>query len=437
MDEDTTPIYGQARFGRPYLKVGAVVALAAGILALGYLGPRPTPPPASSPTASLLARAPTAAPTAAQPGAPADEVAPPGTPLSGLTPVSLADSDVKQSWLPGQITSTSMAILGQRLFYIVSGDQIQATEVGAALPPQTLVSVSRCHGISQLAAAGHELAYVVTSPGGPTAQVTNCGGAASVSWSVWLLDLNSGRPRQVADGVRAASSIGVAEVPVHLALTDSAYAFSRPPSSVGADMGDAVEVHALDSRLLWVSRAQQPVVDVMLGGGTLAFLTHGSLALGVANLYVSDQAHPNPSPVDQPASSASLSPDGMYLTWDVAYQGSFPRPDPSADVAVETVQSGVEIPLTTSTNRIAPAPLRPTISTTDQGMLVTWFATGSGGKVYPAARYTSGGSGAFLPSLQEPVWMTVAGGKLFWVAESVDGWSKVAFVVDLAKLGLT
>jgi hypothetical protein len=34
------------------------------------------------------------------------------------------------------------------------------------------------------------------------------------------------------------------------------------------------------------------------------------------------------------------------------------------------------------------------------------------------------------------MWMQVQGGTLVWVAESADGWSKVAFAVDLATLGL-
>jgi hypothetical protein len=80
--------------------------------------------------------------------------------------------------------------------------------------------------------------------------------------------------------------------------------------------------------------------------------------------------------------------------------------------------------------------VRPSISSTSRGLVVTWFATAPDGAVYPAVRYAAGGNGAFLPSLQEPIWMSVQGGTLFWVAESVDGWLKAAFAVDLASLEL-
>ena len=82
---------------------------------------------------------------------------------------------------------------------------------------------------------------MVTSPGGPASHTQDCGGAGQVSWSVWLLELNSGISRQVAQGVRAASSIDIAEFPIHLALTDSAYAFNRPPQSAAAGLGEAVK----------------------------------------------------------------------------------------------------------------------------------------------------------------------------------------------------
>ena len=352
---------------------------------------------------------------------------------------------IRETWLPGQVTSQSMAVVGMSLYFILGGDRIESTAVGGDGTRRTLAQVPECQGINQLAAAGHELAYVVTSPGGPTSQVHDCGGAGKVSWSVWLLDLNGGGPRQVAQGARAAGSIDVAEFPIHLAVTESAYAFDRPPTSAAAGPGETVEVHSLDGPLLWSSRIQGPVEDVMLGGGTLAILASvSSQASGAADLYVSDAAHPEPALMEQPARSASLSPDGLLLTWDVAYQGPwdttfqgpFPGPNPPNAVAVETVGSGLAQPLLTLTDPSAPAPLRPAISSTDRGPLVTWFATSSDGLIYPAVRYAAGGNGAFLPSLQEPVWMSVQGGTLFWVAEGAGGWSKVVFAVDLASLGL-
>ena len=41
MDEHLRPIEGRARFGRPYLRIAAVVTVAVGILGAGLLGPHP------------------------------------------------------------------------------------------------------------------------------------------------------------------------------------------------------------------------------------------------------------------------------------------------------------------------------------------------------------------------------------------------------------
>jgi hypothetical protein len=431
MVEDKEPIEGWARFQRPYLKIAAVVALMAGILGVGFFGPHPSSQATPSPANLLQA----GATTAASSGNPR----PSGSTAAGfdgLRQVKPVPGQITETWLPGQISSPSMAIMGGRLFYIVDGDQIQSTVVGSNGARETHVVVPPCRGINQLAAAGHELAYVVTSPGGPTAQVSNCGKSGQISWSLWLLDLNGGSPRQVAEGVRPAGSMDITEFPVHFALTDSAYAFDRPPTSAAGGPGETVEVHSIDGRLLWSSKTQRPVAEVMLGGGTLAILTDVvDRSAGAVDLWVSDESNPNPAPVDQPAGSASLSPDGSHLAWAVAPQAPFPANEP--DVAVETVSLGLEVPLVTPTDRLSPAPLRPDISSTSRGLLVTWFATAPGGAVYPAIRYVGGGNGVVLPSFQEPVWMKAQAGTLFWVSESSDGWSKAAFAVNLSTLGLS
>lgn len=344
---------------------------------------------------------------------------------------------IRETWLPGEITSRSMAVVGLMLFFIVDGNRIQSTVVNLNGTRQTLVSVPPCEGINQLAAAGHELAYVVTSPGGPTLQVGACGGPAPVAWSVWLLDLNGGSPRQVANGVRDASSIGVAEFPVHVALTESAYAFDRPASSKAAGSGETVEVHSIDGRLLWSSQTQAPVSDVMLGGNRLAILTEGApLVEGLLDLWTSDAGHPSPTKVAQPASSASLSPDGSYLTWDLPPAAGRPASTGQSTVGIAALDSGQVEFLTTLTGTDIPEPLRPAVSSTVRGPVVAWFATAPGGAIYPAFRYASGGTGTVLSSLQEPVWIDIEGSTLTWVAESSDGWSKEVFAVDVASLEL-
>jgi len=168
------------------------------VFGIGYFGPHPVPRPNPSPIASLLAQNATpAAPTAVATASPPEPIRDTTNPLDGLLHLTPAANQMKQSWLPGQVSSQSMAVVGGRLFYVVDGDRIQATDLGSDNIRQTLVTVPQCQGINQLAAAGHELAYVVTSPGGSASQVAGCGSGTTVDWSVWLLDLNGGRPRRV------------------------------------------------------------------------------------------------------------------------------------------------------------------------------------------------------------------------------------------------
>lgn len=435
MDDPRAPIGGYAHIGVPIVKVGMVVALTLGVLGIGYFGPRPAKPISSAPPSSLPSAVTAALRTDSTPPS-VLRSASGQIGIDSLRRFDPAPGQVSVAWLPGQISSKSMALSGQRLFYIVDGNRIESTDIGTGQSRGSVVTLPECEGINQLAVAGHELAYVVSSPGGPT-QVADCGDAGTVSWSIWLLDLNGSLPHRVAHGTRVASAIDIAAFPVHLALTDSAYAFDRPPVSAAAGIGETVEVHSLDGRLLRSSATQRPVAAVMLGGSTLAVLTEElSHADGVFALWAAGAGEPDLAPVDQPSNSVALSPDGSYLAWDVVYRGPYPTPADAADVAVETVASGLEVPLAAPTDRTSPVPLRPAIWSVNGRLVVTWFATASGGAIYPAIRYATGGYGAFLPSLQEPVWMEVQGSTLVWVAESSDGWSKAAFAVDISSLGL-
>jgi hypothetical protein len=358
-------------------------------------------------------------------------------PLDGLLHLTPLASQIKQSWLPGQVSSQSMAVVGGRLFYVVDGDRIQATDLGSDGSRQTLASVPSCQGINQLAAAGHLLAYVVTSPGGPTAQVGACDRPAQVSWSVWLLDLGGGRPTRVANGTRDASSTSELEFPIHVALTPTAYAFDRPPSSAAAGPGETVEVHSIGGQLLWTSRTARPVADVMLGGNTLGILTYVvTQADGWLDLWRSDAANPVPHMVDGPASSASISQDGAYLAWDLPPVVVRPALLPQPVVGIETLSQGtIEFPSTPTTSDM-PVARHAVVSATARGLVMAWLATAPGGAVYPAFRYVAGGVGAVLPSLQQPFWLNVDGGTLTWVAESSDGWLKEASSVNLSSLEL-
>ncbi len=405
------------------------VLLAVAVVAAGYLGPRPTPSP--SPAPSLLAEGPTRAPATSSPSGPVPRSI---DAFSGLTPVQLLPGQVVQSWLPQQITSQTPAIIGLRLFYVVQSSEVESSLIGSADDPQTLVSAARCEAINQLAAAGHELAYVVTSPAGATAQIAGCEGSA-VSWSVWLLDLNGGRPRQVASGVRQPGSIDVAEFPIHLALTATAFAFDRPPATARGGAGETVEVHSIDGSLLWTSQTQTPVDDVLLGGGRLAILTQGEpSAAGLRDLWLSDATHPAPMEVAQPVGSASFSPDGSYLAWDLPPGAGGADLMYQSAVGIEALDTGRVVALNARTSTETSEPIRPDVSMTKAGPAIAWFATSPEGAVYPAFRFAGGGDGGYLLSGRAPVWMHIDGSMLVWVAESPDGWSNEAFAVELLAL---
>jgi hypothetical protein len=357
--------------------------------------------------------------------------------LVGLTPVRATPGQITTEWLPGQISSDSMAVVGPQLFFIVDGNTIEATAVATNGDRRTLATAPVCSGIGQIAAAGYELAYVVTTPGGPSAEAAGCPQPGTIGWSIWLLDLSGGGPRQVASGTRPASSIQVSQTPVHVALSESEYAFDLPPAAGSGSVAETVEVHSLDGRTLWTSATETPVDQVLLGGDRLAVVTEGAGSLGrVLDVWTSTAAHPGLEFRGEPASSAAISPDGSYLAWDIA-PIMFPGLDPRFSmVAVVDLGSGQAAFVTAISGSLSPAPLRPAVYSTARGPLVTWFATAPDGSVYPALRYVNGESWV-VPSFQEPVWMVVQNGTLYWVAASSDGWSKGVFAAGLASLGLT
>ncbi len=420
------------------MRIALIACLSAIVIGGGYLGPHPAPRSSPAQPVSLIAGAPVVSvPSGLRSPAPSGSADNGTDRIDGLIQLRPPANQVKQSLLPGQMSSSSMAVVGLRLFYIVNGDRIQSTEVGSSGLRPTITSVPNCQGINQLAAAGHELAFVVTSPGGTSSQTGGCGGPSPVSWTIWLLDLSDGSTRQVASGVRVSGSPETARFPIHMALTATAYAFDRPPSSAAGGPGETVEVHSLDGRTLWTSQTSRSVVDVMLGGGTLAVLTDGvDAAGGSLDLWRSDVAHPSLRRVDGPASSASISPDGSYLAWDLPPVPADPATTPRPVVGIETLDPGTIQFQATLTRADAPAPRHPIVSATAHGLVLAWLATTLRGAVYPAFRYVGGGDGAVLPSLQQPVWMNVTGSTMVWVAESADGSSKTVSAVDLSTLGL-
>jgi hypothetical protein len=412
--------------------------LAAGILGLGYFGPHPSarPPttgasPSASPQPSTIAAAETATP--------APSAGPTGDgpqlleAITGLTQVARVPGETI-TWLPLEITSHSFAIVGKRLFYIVAGDRIESSVLGSGADPQTLVVAARCHNINQLAAAGNYLLYVETFDA-PPATTGGCDGFGLIGWSLQLLDLGNGSTRNVAGGTRQTRIPDVAEYPIHIALTDTAYAFDRPNAASDLGGGETVEVHSIDGATLWTSPTDAHVADVMLGGARLGVLTEKPWpAFQTRILWVSDAAHPELREVAEPASSGSLSQDGAYVSWDLRLHLGPNHQTLLPNLGVAETATGMGTFLDPPTTADLQSPARPMVSNTSKGPILTWFATAPDGTVYPAFRWLQGGGSGFLESVQEPVWIAVENSTLIWVSEGRDGWSTVAFEADLTSL---
>lgn len=428
------PIEGQARLPGPHLRVGAIIALGAVIVALGYFGSRPVPPPGPSPVASNVA---IDAPSVAASGPGTLPTLDPNSygSVSGLTPVEPLASQLLHSDLPPQVDGRSIAAIGLDLYYVVQGSLVETSRIGGTTDPRILVAASRCEAIYQLAAAGNTLAWVVTSPAGPSAAIGACGSPAVVTWTIWLLDLNGGKPRQVARGTRTPVSIDVAEYPTHLALSDSAYAFDRPTDAKVPAAGTTVEIHELGGKLVRSIQSQGTVDSVMLGGTRLAVMTaDGTGSSATRSLWVADIARSGLTEVAQPASSASISPDGSWVLWDLLPFTSTAAGVQQSAVRIESIETGRVLSLNTLTGSDIAAPLQPSISLTRAGPAIAWFATTPGGAVYPAFRFAGGGDGGILSSVQLPFWLDVQGSSLIWVARGRDGWFTTAFEVDLLAL---
>jgi hypothetical protein len=144
-EEPVGPESTRLHTGRPYLRIAAVVAIAAGILSVGILGPHPNQNAASS-SASVAPSPGSTAVALAQPSAPAPASGAPGDAarqlqaITGLQQVTQIPGETL-TWLPLQITSRSFGIVGKRLFYVVAGDRIESSVIDSTADPQTLVTV--------------------------------------------------------------------------------------------------------------------------------------------------------------------------------------------------------------------------------------------------------------------------------------------------------
>ena len=364
--------------------------------------------------------------------------------LPGLAQISPVPFELAYSILPSGVSSRSLAAIGLRIFYVVDQKRIESTVVGWSRQPQVVATAPACYTINQVVAAGHEVAYVMSWPIGMPLETTGCGSPASTAWSLWLLDLQVGDSRPVAAGVTSGGTGRAGLAPVHVALSDKAYAFERSASTVlpGQSAGPAtgnpaaaevIEVHSLvDGSLLWSTPSDEPVADVMLGGSRLAVLETAPDGLGAGyRLQVADEADPALRTVASPASAAAISADGSYLAWDVdGGDGN------ATGVALRDLSSGQTVIVPARSSSSAPQPLDPAVSSSSLGPIVAWLATANGGSVYPAFRTPADDRGTAIASVQVTAWVSLQGSVLIWAAAAADGSLGVAYALDLAAARL-
>jgi hypothetical protein len=417
------PIEGRGRLERPYLRIAVVLAVTSVIVTVGVLGPHRTSRSQAAPTGSPVSVAPT--PKSTQSGVKPD--------FSDLVPAQLAPYEISMSWLSNASTGRSIAAIGRRIFYVVAANRIESTVIGSDADPQILVGVSSCRTINQIAAAGDLLAYVVTTPVGAPLDSSGCGMRTRIAWSIWLGDLQGEQLRQVASGVKPATSDEAEFYPVHLALSASSFAYEVPLRSAQPSPFQRVEVHSAgDNRLLWAAQTDGGVSDILLGGSRLAVVTDGALMTDARmELWTGDAAHPELQRVGEPAASASMSQDGIYLAWDS--RAPFERSQATAQAAlvVAKLDSGIPKSILLPAAIAAPEPLRPVVSNDLTGPIVAWYATVGRGAVYPAFLDSTNGLGVALFSVQSPAWIDLQGSTLLWVSADLGGKS-IAFAADLA-----
>ena len=342
--------------------------------------------------------------------------------------------DETVTFLPLQISSTP-AISGNRLFFVVGGNTLESSVIGSTADPIRLVSVRQCKAITEIAAAGDSLMYLVTWPESPNPTATGCDTITRIDWSLQLMDLRSRTSHEVATGSRAKVVPEFDGFPIRFSITPTEYAYDRPNDDARANGPETVEVHALDGKLLWQTTASSHVDDLDLAGDRLAVITQFSWpAPGIRTFLTATATHPAFQEVSESPESVVLSADGRYAAWNITLRIGLNPEIVSGDVAVDDwAKGGVTsaYPPVVADGVVA---MSPAVLATSSGPFVAWLSIGPDGTVYPAFNWPGRNRSGLLESTQQPVWLAVSGNSLVWVAESSDGWSSVAYSADISNL---
>ena len=394
--------------------------LAVAIVAIGVLGPAPArPSPSTGPSDPQLALGPS--PT------PANSLYPEIASLTGVPRFFPAPTDIRTSWLAENVT-LSLAADGTRLFFVTGGTTLQSTVIGSGSPPTVIATVPECQTIAQVAAAGNVLGFVETAPVGARS-AAGCVQSSSVAWSIWLSDINGAHKRRVASGVRQVNSDVTRAHPVRLGLTSRAFAYDRPNSPGLVPTGETIVVNDVATgKRLWAVQTEAAVIDLMFGGSTIGVLDREP----ALRLSIATEGSPGLTPFAFPLSSAALSDDGRYVSWDTVADSAS---GVASGLATTDLTSGVTSLLAVPSEADRPAPLRPTVATTGSGAAVAWFQTVKDGIVYPAVDISGAATGGLYSTVQAPLWISLNGNIMTMVATDSDGRYTVAYAVDLSGSG--
>jgi hypothetical protein len=336
--------------------------------------------------------------------------------------------------LPLRISSTP-AISGNHLFFVVERKMLESSVIGSTADPVTLVSMGQCKAITEIAAAGDSLMYLVTWPESPNPTATGCETITRLDWSLQLMDLRSRTSHEVATGSRAKVAPEFDVLPIHFAITPTEYAYARPNEDTRADGPETVEVHSLNGKLLWRTTASSHVDHLDLAGDRLAVVTQfGWPGPGTRTFFIATAANPAFQIVSQSPESVVLSADGRYSAWNITLRMGLNPEIVSSDVAVNDWAKGGTTSVYPPNAADGMVAMSPAVLATSSGPFVAWLSTGPDGTVHPAFNWPGRNRSGFLESAQQPLWLAVSGNSLIWVGESSDGLSSFAYSADISNL---
>jgi hypothetical protein len=326
--EDREGVVYHVRSGRrPYLVVLPLLLLGGAIALAGALGPRPPSARALSPTGSSVAAGSSASTSLLTPSTsptPSAAYSPTEPPVPWMDNVTVASGDITERWLGWDAEVVGVA--GSEVVFR-SEEQLWTVNTASQYDQNraSLLEAPPCGLIVGAAAASDRVIWAeAIEPGTADADTTQCTGALTSELRVMLLDLSDFHRRQLTTGRLDEWAAGSTEEAVHLAISDSRYALTRPGTQPGET---ALEVRALaDNRLLFSTVTQERIRQLLLADTRLVVLTmqNDDALVGrtdALRVSVSTEKSPDLALAGWALGEASMSPDGRIAFVSCDTQG--------------------------------------------------------------------------------------------------------------------